>query len=218
MYVRWKEWVESVAHLPRLIVFAYMAILAGYLRSSSQLYARCMLRGDIKPPKEPVATEASDVPEIAAEEEAAAAAAAVSSSGLGNRRPRRKVDVAALRKRETGTLTYVLELLASNLLKVLCVMIAVVSEPLAREHANHIVMLRSGAAACRLTYALLATGVWKWTVVAVFKTMQDLVALKRMSMDISMLPLRRAQIDEHESFRCVRQDILCSVYLMGPST
>ena len=185
-----------------------MGVLSGYLRSSTQLYQTCILREGVKPREQPCTTEASDVAEIQAEEEGPAEAA--SSTGLtgtgGFSRPRRKVDVKALHKRATGTLTYVLELLASNLLRILCIMMSVVSEPLAREHAVHMVMVRQGAAAVRLTYALMATGIWKFTVVAVIRTMCDLVSLKRMSLDCIMAPLRRSDIDEQEAYRYVRTE------------
>ena len=84
------------------------------------------------------------------------------------------------------------------------IVMAVTSEPLAREHANHMVVLKGGAAASRQVFALLATGVWKWTVIAIFNTMLDLAALQRMTFNCDLAPLRLEDIDDWEAVRFVR--------------
>jgi hypothetical protein len=200
----------------RLILFIYMNILSGYLRSSLDIYGICMERGDLKakkrntePTEEDVGFEESHA--AAPVDPGGAAAAASSSSSSSKPRPanvaegRRRVDVKALHKRAIGTLTFVLELLASDLLRVLAIMICVVTEPLAREHANHMVFLKGGSANCRLTYALLAVGIWKCTCCAVFLTMQHLGSLQRMGLTCDLAPLKVDDIDEAETCRQFRR-------------
>jgi hypothetical protein len=194
-------------------VFCYMGVLSGYLRASLDLYQVCKERGDLEPRMSPpteeeVGGDGSEVDDGRGAEAAGGSSSPSSSSSRGGGASvtvRRRVDVKALHRKAKGVLNYVFELLASDLLRILCIMMAIVTEPMSREHSTHMIFLRGGISSCRLTFALLACGVWKCTVCAIFRTLLDLSALERMTMDVDLGDLHPDKIDEMEAYRCLRR-------------
>ena len=146
------------------MVLAYMQTLVGKLNNVTELFRCVTARGDIAPGS--ISMILSREEQQASADGAEAAGGSSSSSSSSSAVPPRSlpkpsartVDFAALHKKAQGTMEYVLELLASRFFRSIVIMIMLVTEPLAREHANLIVYLKGGAAKVRRVFGLMACG------------------------------------------------------------
>jgi hypothetical protein len=189
-----------------------MAVIAGKVRNKTDLFALVTARGDIAHIVENDAPRDAPGAGAAAAEAGAAAQAGSSSSssssssgdGASVVRVRRTVDVKALNKRAGHTLWFVLELLLSTTVRSIIFMICLVTEPLAREHANALIYMKGGAARVRTYFGRQALQVWRHTVVMLFRVCTDLEALAKMGFVCDLGELDLDHFNVRDSSRCER--------------
>jgi len=207
---RWKVAIDTWHSL--LLLFTFIGIMQGYVRSAMDIFGPATARGDIvfipEPPVREEQEQAAPATEDAPEPDAAAievdppANEAASSSndpppaakakGAARKTDegakRRKIDVKALRKKARNTLHFVMEMLCSRWLRANIQMMLLVYTILQEEHSSLVVYCMQGSQHVRRVYAAWALGSWKKTVVRVFKAAGNMDGLRRCTFDISLTP------------------------------
>ena len=193
--------------LLRFMLLSYILVLTGKLNKASRIFGLTIARGDFVP-----GSIDAHAPSDSSSSSSSSSSASSSSSSSGRPgQPRsleapikRKVDFQALHRKAHGTIEYVWELLGSRFFRCIIFMISIVTEPIAREHSRMLIYLKGGAKKVRHAFGLLAGGIWRFTVVCVFRISLDLDLLGRMGMNTDMAPMSVEEIDDEEPCWCYR--------------
>ena len=172
---KWHSWV---------LLITYLCMCSGEVRRAYELFDLASHRGDLpnvlQEDDETTSDEEEGQEGAAAKGKAKPKPKTAAAKGRHNPKAKAKarLNPKQIRKQASSTLKFVLEMLSSRYLYMLCSLFIELVNPCAWEHGNLCVYMR-GADRVKRTYFHWAMGTWKYCGVAIFNVLFDLGSLKR---------------------------------------